>query len=133
VIDVRSVISRVRQNNYPAEWRVYYGQENPGCFYFWESVRHCYLVILPLGVVEWTVGEEEEFSYLSFPDIYQIGIAREMEIVGYDGDVGSRTYYWLDVYGTDGTYLKWDIKNCFGDTASIGKTIIAAYNHYQHL
>ena len=131
MIDAKSVIAGVLGRSYPSNWRVYYGRENSGCFDFWEPAHHCFLVIHSQGIVQWTVGEEEDFGWLSFPDIYRVELAREMEIRGYDGDVGSRTYYWLNIFGNDGTYIKWEIKNCFGDSVSIGNTIIAAYNYFQ--
>lgn len=109
----------------------------------WEAIRVTHkantdkrfsiLAILPVGVVQ-HLGyyDLKKIGWLYFPNIVRIELAQETEIRGFDGDVETRTAYWLDVYCTDGAYRKWGINECFGDTASIGKSIIAAFNHYQH-
>ena len=88
------------------------------------------LVLLPEGAVQYYAGRPKSFLWLYFPIIHKIELAQETDISGTDGDVSSRTDYWLDVYWHDGTYRKWDIRDCFGDQASRGKAIIAAYNYY---
>ena len=45
------------------------------------------------------------FGRYSLFDIDRIEIAQQTEIVGVDGDINSKTHYWLDVYCSDGTYL----------------------------
>jgi hypothetical protein len=77
-------------------------------------------------------NDVENAAWLYFPSIDRIKIAQQTEIAGIDGDINSKTYYWLDVYTRDGTYFKWGIRGCFGDTASICKTIIATYNLYSN-
>ena len=96
------------------------------------NFRHgiCVLAILPIEVVQYDANDPENIGWLHYPNIDRIELAQETRIEGFDGDINSRTYYWLDIYCSDGTYLKWWINNCFGDTALIGKTIIAAYNYY---
>jgi hypothetical protein len=88
------------------------------------------LVILPEGVVQYDANDPENIGWLYYPNIDRMELAQQTEVVGFDGDINSRTYYWLDIYGSEGAYLKWGIISCFGDTASICKTIIAAYNYY---
>lgn len=90
------------------------------------------LVVLPTGAVQCYANDVENAAWLYFPGIKRIEIAQQTQIVGYDGDVNSNTYYWLDVYGRDGNYVKWGIRGCFGDAASICKTIIATYNQYRN-
>jgi hypothetical protein len=58
-------------------------------------------------------------------------LAQNTVVSGNEDGISSRTFYWLDVYDNDGTYIKWQIRNCFGDTASLYKTIVGAYNHYR--
>jgi hypothetical protein len=82
------------------------------------------------GVVQCYAGNLERLSCLYFSNISRIELAQKTEISGIDGDISSRTYHWLDVYGNDGTYFEWWTSNCFGDTEYIGKSIIAAYNYY---
>src|SRR5260370_42257676 len=89
-----------------------------------------HLVILPEGVVQCVGGDIQGGSWLNFARIDSIKLAQRTEINSIDGDGSTRTYYWLDVYFSDGTYLNWGIRGCFGDTAYLCKTIIAAYNHY---
>jgi len=90
-----------------------------------------FIVFLPKGVVLCYAGNPDNNSWLYYPSILRIELAYETEISGFDGDVSSRIDYWLDVYGTDGSYRKCEIDDCFGDTAYICKTIIASYNHYK--
>lgn len=90
------------------------------------------LVIFPTGAIQCFANDVENAAWLYFPNIDRIKIAQQTEIAGIDGDINSKTYYWLDVYCRDGTYLKWGIRGCFGDTASICKTIIATYNLYRN-
>lgn len=90
------------------------------------------LVILPTGAVQCYADDVKNAAWLYFPGINKIEIAQQTEIAGIDGDINSKTYYWLDVYCRDGTYLKWGIRDCFGDTASICKTINATYNLYRN-
>ena len=130
MIDADSVITRVLQRNYPAHWRVYYGEFNPGCLYFWRRPQSSTLVILPQGVVKWNADDVEDFAWLNFPEINRIQLAQETQIYGFDGDISTRTSYWLDIYCSDGTYLKWPIDWYYRDVASIAKTIIAAYSYY---
>lgn len=94
------------------------------------STDQSILVILPEGVVQCDANDPEKIYRMDFPVIDRIELAQQTEVVGFDGDINSRTYYWLDLYCSDGSYLKWGIDTCYGDTASIGKAIIAAYNYY---
>jgi len=95
-----------------------------------DNKERAILVILPEAAIQCNSDDLKEISWLYFPNIHRIELAQETEIVGFDGDISSRTYSWLDIYSSDGTYMKWWIGNWFGDTASIGKAIIAAYSHY---
>lgn len=117
MIDPKKVVWQVEQGYYPSNWLVY-------------RARQKILAILPVGVVQHHGYDLEDIACLYFPEIARIELAQETKIVGFDGDVETRTSYWLDVYCTDGIYVKWPINKYFGDTASIGKSIIAAYNHY---
>jgi hypothetical protein len=175
MIDPKSVVTQVKQGNYPSDWRVYRSQGNYGCaiacwigalfaiglgllcLAAWPSgptagifvlcIISCVgvalvytskaasndqaiLVILPEGVVQYDANDPENIGWLYYPTIDGMELAQQTEVVGFDGDINSRTYYWLDIYGSEGAYLKWGIISCFGDTASICKTIIAAYNYY---
>src|ERR1700730_15347756 len=103
MIEPNLVLTEILQRSQPSDWRSYHSQRNPGCLNFWEPVQHSFLGIHPLCVVQWVVGEEEDFRWLYFPGISRIELRHEMEIRGYDGDVGSRTYYWLDVFCINGT------------------------------
>ncbi len=126
--DAKSVITQVMQGNYPPNWRVYYGHR--GCLFFWSQRQSSILVILPKGVVQCDANDLEKIYWLYFPDIDRIELAQETNIESFDGDISTETDYWLDIYYRDGSYLKWWINSCFGDTASIGKSIIAAYRYY---
>lgn len=131
MIDTTSVITQVKYGKQPSYWGVYYGQSNPGCFFiYWKHPITTALVILPEGAVQWDINNEENMGSLSFSDIQSVQLAGETRIVGYDGDINSRSYYWLDIYNNNGTYVKWPFSNGFNDAASIGKAIIAAYNYY---
>jgi len=90
------------------------------------------LVLLPEGVVQCIGGNIYQASWLNFAGIDRIQLAHRTEINGVDGDISTRTFYWLDVYGINGTYRKWWVNGCFGDTAYFCKTIIAAYDYYQN-
>jgi len=94
------------------------------------STDQSVLAILPIEVVQYDAHDPENIGWLYYPNIDRIELAQETRIEGFDGDINSRTYYWLDIYCGDGTYLKRWINSCFGDTASIGKKIIAAYNYH---
>ncbi len=89
------------------------------------------LVILPERVVQCDANDFKNAAWLYFPNIDRIELASETRIFGIDGDVSSETHYWLDVYCSDGTYLKWWPDRRFGDAASMGKTIIAAYSYFR--
>lgn len=130
MIDIESVVTQVLQKNYPSNWRIYHGKYHQGCLYFWKPERTTTLVILPQGVIQWDNDNEEIVWGFQFSNIQNIQLSGETQIVGYDGDVFSRTYYWLDIYTDNGSYLKWPFGTVFRDAASIGKSIIAAYNHY---
>ena len=175
MIDPKSVVTQVKQGNYPSDWRVYHKQHRKYgsacalwicavvtgfiCLASWSSgivigilflclvivfvsmaivltreadshPQSSILAILPTGVVQCDADDLENIWWLYFPNIDRIELAQETRIEGFDGDIGTETRYWLDIYCSDGRYLKWWINNCFGDTASIGKTIIAAYNYY---
>ena len=130
MFDAKSVMAQVTQKNYPSYWRVYYGEERHGCFSFLTRGQLHVLIILPQGVVNWAVSHENDYGWLYFPDIDKMQLAQETQINGYDGDIYTRTEYWLDVYGIDGTYMKWYIGSYFGDAASIGKSILAACSYY---
>ena len=130
MIDSKSVIAHVTQKTCPSDWRVYYGSYHPGCLYFWTKPVITALVILPQGVVQWDIGNEENIGHFSFSGVQIIQLAGETQITGYDGYIRSRTYHWLDIYFSDGNYLRWNIGVAFQDAASIGKSIIAAFNHY---
>lgn len=130
MIDPKSVIAQVRHGKQPPNWDVYYGQSNPGCFLiYWKRPQFTALVVLPEGVVEWDINDEENMGWLSFSAIQSMQLAGETRIVGFDGDIGSINYYWLDIYFDAGTYCKWSFLDGFKDIASIGKSIIAAYNY----
>jgi hypothetical protein len=92
------------------------------------STDQSILVILPERVVQYDANDPENIGWLYYPTIDRIELAQQTEVVGFDGDINSRTSSWRDIYGSDGTYLKWWINTCFGDSASIGKSIIAADN-----
>jgi hypothetical protein len=172
--DVKAVISRVKQKNNPASWRVYYGTGSYGCSVAWgigaiciilwgitmwygmniilfltlgipcagcilatlryktntDAKKSSFLVLMPEGIVQYYASKPEEISWISFPNINSIKLAQQTEINGIDGDISSNTYYWLDVYSNDDNYFQLWIKDCFGDTAWICKTIISAYDYY---
>lgn len=131
MFDAKSVIAKVTQENYPSHWRVYYAEERHGCLSFLFQSRLYVLVILPQGAVKWTVFNHETFyAPLYFPSIDKLQLAQETQIIGTEGDINTITEYWLDVYDSDGSYLKWYIERFYDDAASIGKSIIAAYNYY---
>lgn len=88
------------------------------------------LIILPEGVIQWNSDNEEDIWQFHFSYVQDIQLSGETQIVGYDGDMFSRTYYWLDIYLNDGTYFKWSFGAAFADWASVGKSIIAVYSHY---
>src|SRR3989442_9799258 len=88
------------------------------------------LVLLPEGVVQCIGGDIQRAYWLNFAGIDRIELAQRTVINGIDGDISTQTYYWLDVYCDDGTYFEWWIRGCFGNTAYLCKTIIAAYNYY---
>ncbi len=90
------------------------------------------LVLLPEGVVQCIGGNIYQASWLNYAGIDRIKLAQKTEINGVDGDISTRTFYWLDVYGINGTYRKWWVNGCFGDTAYFCKTIIAAFNYYDN-
>jgi hypothetical protein len=166
MLDPKSVVTQVKQGDYPSDWRVYHGHGNYGlltvywlgtagiCFIgafisalgginvgFWwlyllifssigglvvlthkvKADEKSLFVLLPTGVVQYDANDPENIGWLYFPTIKSIEL---------DGDINSRAYYWLDIYWSDGSYLKWGIDTCFGDTTSIGKSIIAAYHYY---
>jgi len=89
------------------------------------------LVLLPEGVVQCYADDLENISWLYYPGIDRLELAQKTEISGNEDGVNSQTYYWLDMYGSDGAYFNLQIRDCFGDTAFLSKTIIAAYNHYR--
>jgi hypothetical protein len=94
VIDTKSVITQVKYGKQPSDWGIYYGLSYPGCFYFWKHPITTALVILPEGAVQWDINNEENMGSLSFSDIQSIQLAGETRIVGYDGNISSRSYYW---------------------------------------
>ncbi len=130
MIDTKSVISQVMQEKYPSDWHVYKGTFHPGCLYFMTKPVITALVILPQGVIQWDIGNEENIGHFSFSEVQNIQLAGETQISSYDGNIRTRTYHWLDIYFNDGNYLKWNIGVAFEDAASVGKSIIAAFNHY---
>ena len=91
------------------------------------SKKRSILVLHPDGVVVTYGGNLSDLSSLSFPQIRALEFAQK--IAGYY--VSSYTYAWLDVYSLDGTYRKWSVKDHFGDSEVIYKSILAAYTHYR--
>ncbi|MGH2493206.1 MAG: hypothetical protein ACRDIV_00710 [Ktedonobacteraceae bacterium] len=89
-----------------------------------DDKEHAILVVLPKAVIQCNSDDLKEISWLYFPNIDRIELAQKTEIISFDGEISSRTYSWLDIYSSDGTYMKWRIGNWFGDTASISKAII---------
>ena len=59
-------------------------------------------------------------------------LAQKTVIDGIDGDISTRTYYWLDIYYRNGSYSEWWVHNVFGNVEVIIKSIIAAYSYYRH-
>lgn len=88
------------------------------------------LIILPEGVAKYRGGNLKTFYWLQFSDIRRIDLARETEVYGNEDGISTTNTYWLDIYLINGKYLKWHVENEFADTASIYKSIIAAYSYY---
>jgi hypothetical protein len=96
-----------------------------------DAQKRSVLVLLPEGIAGCYVDDLDNPFWLYFPNIHNLELAQNTVVSGNEDGVSSRTFYWLDVYDNDGTYIKWQIRNCFGDTASLYKTIVGAYNHYR--
>jgi hypothetical protein len=96
-----------------------------------DAQKRSVLVLLPEGIAGCYVDDLDNPFWLYFPNIHNLELAQNTVVSGNEDGISSRTFYWLDVYDNDGTYLKWQIRNCFGDTASLYKTIVGAYNHYR--
>ena len=88
------------------------------------------LVILPDGIVQFQPEDSSQYYCLKFPTINRIDLGLQTRINGVDGDISTTYFYWLDVFCSDGTYIRWGLNPAFGDTMFIGNTIIAAYRHY---
>lgn len=97
-----------------------------------KSKRRSILVIMPEGVIQCYGGNLKYLSFLYFSNIYRIELMQRTELSSVNGKIFTDAYYWLDVYSTNGVYIKWWINICFGDTEYLCKSIIAAYNHYKY-
>ncbi len=94
------------------------------------SSKQPLLVILPDGIVQFQPEDYRKYYSFNFSKINSISLANQTTVQVSDGIITTRNYYWLDVFYSNGTYLKCDINPAFGDPIFIGNTIIAAYRHY---
>jgi hypothetical protein len=87
--------------------------------------RHTpFMVIMSDGVVIGKTNSNQVTATLFFPKISSITLMFQ-----------SRKYYslcWLDIYTTDGIYVKWFIPRSFGNAVTTGHSILAAYRASQN-
>jgi hypothetical protein len=95
------------------------------------SKKRSLFVLHPEGVVICYDGKLQNLTWLSFPAIRKLEYAQRTSVRGARGYTHSWQYNCLDVYLTNGAYLKWEMNDDFGDVEASYKSIIAAYLHYQ--
>lgn len=159
-LDPHTISEKVRQNDYPADWRVFRARRNQ------DQTCSGYLFFLALGAfigmiaafvtrlptLAWLIGLGIFVGLSAWLIFTQRREGRSLLVILPEGVVecpgeknaketilqfdkirhmDSENVYWLNIYGYHGEYTKWEIDSEYGDLVIIGGNIISAYQYYQ--